>query len=64
MDAADPVVGIDPVARAVLLDGAESIRTKTIVLATGVSWRHLALEGFERLLGKGLYTEPRGATRA
>jgi len=49
------VVGIDPVARAVLLDGGESLPTKTIVIAAGVSWRRLSSEGFDRLLGKGVY---------
>jgi len=49
------VVGIDPAARAVLLDGGESLRARTIVIATGVSWRRLDVEGFDRLLGKGVY---------
>jgi len=48
-------VGIDPAARAVRLDGGESLRTRTIVIATGVSWRRLDVEGFDRLLGKGVY---------
>lgn len=49
------VVGIDPSARRVVLDGGESLLTKTIVIATGVSWRRLDIEGFDRLLGKGVY---------
>jgi thioredoxin reductase (NADPH) len=49
------VVGIDPVARTVLLDGDESLRARTVVLATGVTWRRLAIDGFDRLLGKGVY---------
>jgi thioredoxin reductase (NADPH) len=48
------VTGIDPAARAVLLDGGESLRTRTVVIATGVSWRRLAIDGFDRLLGKGI----------
>jgi thioredoxin reductase (NADPH) len=49
------VVGMDLAARAVLLDGGESLRTRTIIIATGVSWRRLEAEGFDRLLGKGVY---------
>lgn len=46
---------IDPATREVFLDGDEVIRARTIILATGVAWRHLAIDGFERLIGKGLY---------
>ena len=46
---------IDPATRELVLDGGEVLRTRTIILATGVSWRHLAIEGFDRLIGKGLY---------
>jgi len=46
---------IDPVAREILLDGDESVRARTIILATGVTWRRLAIDGFERLIGKGIY---------
>ncbi len=49
------VVGIDTATRTVLLDGGESLRSSTIILATGVSWRRVAIEGFDRLLGKGVY---------
>jgi thioredoxin reductase (NADPH) len=37
------------------LDGGDVLRAKTIILACGVSWRRLAVDGFERLLGKGVY---------
>ncbi|HEY1447008.1 MAG TPA: FAD-dependent oxidoreductase, partial [Caulobacteraceae bacterium] len=47
------VVRIDPQTREVFLDGGEVLRARTIVLATGVTWRRL--EGFERLIGKGVY---------
>jgi thioredoxin reductase (NADPH) len=30
------------------------LRPRTIILACGVSWRHLDIEGFERLAGKGI----------
>ncbi len=46
---------IDPVAREVLLDGDEVVRARTVILATGVSWRRLAIDGFDRLIGKGIY---------
>ena len=29
--------------------------TRTVILATGVTWRRLAIDGFERLIGKGIY---------
>ena len=37
------------------------MRARTIILATGVSWRRLAIDGFDRLLGKGVYY---GASRS
>jgi thioredoxin reductase (NADPH) len=49
------VRNIDPVTREVLLDGDEVISARTVILATGVAWRRLAIEGFERLIGKGIY---------
>ena len=49
------VTGINPKAREVSLDGDEVIRTRTIILATGVRWRRLKIEGFDRLLGRGIY---------
>jgi thioredoxin reductase (NADPH) len=49
------VVRIDPQTREVDLDGDETVRGRTIILATGVTWRRLAIEGFDRLIGKGIY---------
>ena len=49
------VARIDPGARQIHLDGGEVVRAKTIILATGVSWRRLAIDGFDRLIGKGIY---------
>jgi thioredoxin reductase (NADPH) len=46
---------IDTDTRAIRLDGGDSLRTRTIIIATGVSWRRLAIEGFDRLTGKGIY---------
>ena len=34
------------------LDGGDVLRSRTIILACGVSWRHLAIEGFDRFAGK------------
>ena len=55
------VVGLDPADKRVTLDGGESVRARSIILATGVSWRRVATEGFDRLLGKGVYY---GASRS
>lgn len=49
------VVGIDAHDRKVLLEGGDALSARTIVIATGVSWRRLAYDGFDRLLGKGVY---------
>jgi len=46
---------LDPKRLEVFLDGDEVIRTRTIILATGVRWRQLQIEGFDKLLGKGIY---------
>jgi thioredoxin reductase (NADPH) len=46
---------IDSDERAIHLDGGETIWARTTILATGVSWRRLAIEGFDRLIGKGIY---------
>jgi thioredoxin reductase (NADPH) len=54
-------VSIDPPTMAITLDGGERVRARTIVLATGVAWRRLDTDGFERLLGKGVYY---GASRS
>jgi thioredoxin reductase (NADPH) len=56
-----PAVGIDLTTRTVKLEGGESLTARTIVIATGVSWRRLAVDGFDRLLGKGVYY---GASRS
>jgi thioredoxin reductase (NADPH) len=49
------ITGIDAESRRVELDGGDALQARTIILATGVTWRHLALEGFERLIGKGIF---------
>ena len=42
------------------LDGGLQVKTKTIILATGVDWRRLEADGVDRLHGKGVLY---GATR-
>jgi thioredoxin reductase (NADPH) len=49
------VARIDLNAREVHLDGGDVIRIRTLILATGVAWRRLAIEGFDRLIGKGVF---------
>ena len=46
---------IDAERRQVYLDGGDVLRAQTIILACGVSWRRLAIEGFERLAGNGIF---------
>ena len=48
------ITRIDVATRQVHLDGGDVLRARTIILACGVSWRHLPIEGFERLVGKGI----------
>lgn len=49
------VTRIDPATRRITLDGDDIVRARTIILATGVTWRRLAIDGFDRLIGKGIY---------
>lgn len=46
---------IDPRQRTIRLDGGDVLRARSVILATGVSWRRVALDGFDRLIGKGIY---------
>ena len=48
------ITRIDPETRHVHLDGGDVIRAKTIILACGVVWRQLPIEGFDRLAGRGI----------
>jgi thioredoxin reductase (NADPH) len=45
---------IDAPTRQLHLDGGDVLRARTIILACGVSWRQLSIEGFDRLAGKGI----------
>ena len=49
------VARIDPQARRIYLDGNDVVRARTVILATGVAWRRLDIEGFDRIIGKGIY---------
>ena len=49
------ITRIDAATHQVHLDGGDVLRARTIILACGVSWRHLAIEGFDRLVGKGIF---------
>ena len=49
------VARVDPQSREVFLDGDESVRAKSLILATGVSWRRIVVEGFDKLIGKGIF---------
>ena len=46
---------IDPTARQVHLDGGDVLGAQTIILACGVAWRRLKIDGFDRLAGKGIF---------
>jgi thioredoxin reductase (NADPH) len=48
------ITRIDAATRHVHLDGGDLLRARTIILACGVTWRQLAIDGFERLNGKGI----------
>jgi thioredoxin reductase (NADPH) len=49
------IAGIDPATRAVVLDDGETVRARTVILATGVAWRRMAVDGFDAFIGKGIY---------
>ena len=49
------VARIDPTTREVFLDGGDVVRARTLILATGVTWRRLTIDGLDRLIGKGVY---------
>jgi thioredoxin reductase (NADPH) len=48
------ITRIDAASRELHLDGGDVLRARTIILACGVTWRQLAIEGFDRLVGKGI----------
>jgi thioredoxin reductase (NADPH) len=48
------IARIDPATRQVHLDEGDVLRAETIILACGVAWRRLSVEGIDRLSGKGI----------
>ncbi len=48
------ITRIDPESRELHLDGGDVLRARTIILACGVTWRQLQIEGFDQLVGKGV----------
>jgi len=48
------ITRIDAATRQVHVDGGDILQARTIILACGVAWRQLAVEGFERLAGRGI----------
>jgi thioredoxin reductase (NADPH) len=49
------ITRIDPASHEVRLDGGDVLRARTVILACGVAWRRLSIEGFARLAGKGIF---------
>jgi thioredoxin reductase (NADPH) len=48
------ITRFEPATRQVHLDGGDVLRARTIIIACGVAWRRLEIEGFDRLAGKGI----------
>jgi thioredoxin reductase (NADPH) len=49
------ITRLDAATRHVHLDGGDVLRARTIILASGVSWRRHPAEGVDRLTGKGVF---------
>ena len=49
------ITRIDAATRRVYLDGGDVVDAETVILACGVTWRQLSIEGFDRLVGKGVF---------
>jgi thioredoxin reductase (NADPH) len=48
------ITRIEAASHRVHLDGGDVLRARTVILACGVDWRHLEIEGFDRLAGQGI----------
>ncbi len=48
------ITRVDAATRQVHLDGGDVLRARTIILACGVAWRKLPIDGFDRLAGRGI----------
>jgi thioredoxin reductase (NADPH) len=46
---------IDVLSKSLTLDGGDVVHAGTIILAMGVTWRRLSIEGLDRLTGRGVY---------
>ena len=55
------ITHIDADTRQLHLDAGDVLQARTIILACGVTWRRLPIEGFDRLAGKGVFY---GASRS
>jgi thioredoxin reductase (NADPH) len=55
------ITRVDAEARQVHLEAGDMLQARTIILACGVTWRRLSIEGFDRLAGKGIFY---GASRS
>ena len=49
------IAEIDTASRRVRLDTGDALKARTIILACGVAWRRLPIEGLDRLVGKGVF---------
>jgi thioredoxin reductase (NADPH) len=49
------IEAIDPAEETITLDGGDVLRTRSVVLATGVEWRRLELDSVDRFVGSGVY---------
>lgn len=45
---------IEALAHEVHLDGGDVLSTRTVILACGVTWRRMPIDGIDRLIGKGI----------
>ena len=48
------ITRLDAATHLVHLDGGDILQARTIIVACGVSWRRVSIEGFDRLAGKGI----------
>ncbi len=48
------ITRMDAHAHRVHLDGGDVLRARTIIIACGVAWRRMSIDGFDRLAGKGI----------
>ncbi|WP_028049574.1 FAD-dependent oxidoreductase [Cellulomonas sp. URHD0024] len=46
---------IEPAAGTLVLDDGTAVVAHVVVLASGVEWRHVAIDGIDRFVGKGVY---------